>query len=325
MATINEIIRPEYSQLAYDNTDMMVNLAYNAAFPAMGVTTETGQFRVGDATINFAELKADMNKHSTALTYNFGDSLQTYFVTPQAVAFELSNGDLQQPQIYGYMNRNEMIQSRVITFSQLLKKKKEKTLYTFISDNSNFASSSYYANASVAWSTHATADPVSDVATGKAQCPEANALLIPYGAYLDLQQCSKLQSLTSVSGSKRNISVDPTITIEWLANVFQVQYVFVSRGRFITDSSDPTDTTKADLFGRKALLFYHNPNMNDKDGRWMKHLYWNVEGASTDEGWIVTEKFNPETGLVGMYRWQVGSYYQYLSHNAALAYRIDSI
>jgi len=325
MPTINTVIRPELSQLAYENTDMMMNLVYNEGFPAMAVNVEKGQFRAGESNTWFLEPDAQMSKFTTARLGNYSDSPQNFNLFPEGLGFEFSNADLQQPQIYGYATRQEMINSRVMWRSTQLKKKKEKALYTFVSDNGNFASSSYYANAGTAWSDTTNATPVADVMTGLVQCPEANAMIINKYTFRLLQQNASLAAMTTVYGPARDGGVNPSITVDFLKNVFQVEYLWVASGKFITDSSDPTDTTKADIWGARALLFYHNPNLNDKDGRWLKHLFWNVDGASSDEGWLVTETYDPEVGLVGLYRWQVGSYYQFLSQRTELAYRIDAL
>lgn len=324
MADINFYFRQELAELAFQHTDFSMDLAYNAAFPPMGVVHEAGSFRAGDTRAWNLEVKAVMSKFTTAQTISKGDTPQNYKNNPFALAFEFSKGDLDDPGSFGARTSQEMIQENVQWLSTLLKKKKEKALYTFVSTDANFQSASHFADAATAWNTHATADPVGDVAAGRLLVPEANALIIPWASYLDCQQCTTIKGLASASAPIRE-GTDPTVTADWLKKVFQVDYIWIPRGSLIVDSSLPSDETKAAIWGNKALLFYHNPNMADKDGRWMKHLFWETGEASSDEGWIVTEKFDQETGLVGMFRWQVGAYYQFLLHRKDLAYRIDAL
>jgi len=319
------IIKQEYSQLAWEHTDIASNLIYNQVSPGFGIDDETGQFRVGADDDWFEERYTKMSKFTIAEEHGESDSLANFNLKPEAIAWKYSNLDLNHPQKFGSRSRQEMINKRFIRESRLLKKKKEKDYYAAVATDANFVDGTYFNDATVKWSTPATADPVLDITTGKLIVDSANALAIPYRSFVDLQNVSRLQSLTNVAGLKRDKGINPTITVDWLLNVFQLDFIFVARGKLKTDSSDPSSSARSDIWGNKALLFYFNPSEDNVDGHFLQHLFLNTPGANADEGWIATETVDNEPGLVGVTRWQLGSYYQFLSQRKELGYRIDAL
>lgn len=318
------IIRQEYGELAYNHSDMTANLINAQAFPPMGIDDETGLFRVGGNDQYFNEEKMAMSKFTKAREFGQEDSTQNFNLTPAGSAWVFSELDLRKPQKFGASSREEMKMDMVMTRAALAKKQKEKALYTAVLANANYASSSYYADATTDWATIASSVPLTDVQTGLIQVPEANAMIISKLDYRYLQNTAQITGKTTVTGKARNAEMNPTVDVNHLLNVFGLDYIFVASGRFKTDSSVSSSTAKSDIWGRTALLFYYNPDTSDKDGRFIKHLYLAGEGASSDEGWVVTETFDPETGLYGAYRYQLGSYYQFLPHRKELGYRINT-
>ena len=238
--------------------------------------------------------------------------------------------DLGSPQKFGHMSGESMVEEELAIKLFLMKKIKEKALYTFVSDNNNYASASHYANAATAWSTVSTADPLDDVTAGRtvieAAGYNANAGIISQTAFRYLQQNAVILSSTTVFGPARSGQVNPSVTVDFLKNYFQLEYLWVARGSFITDSSDPTDETTAEIWGDKMLLFDFQPNPRPKQPTWMKHLFWLPDGkGEPQEGWIVNESFEPRPGGVGVMTWDIWDYYTYLSHYSAMAYRIDNL
>lgn len=318
------IIRQEYGELAYKHTDMSMNLINAQAFPPMGIDDDTGVFRIGDEDEFFNEEKMIMSKFSKAHEFGDSDTLQNFNLSPAGSAWNFSELDLRKPQKFGSASRAEMEMNKVMQRSVLAKKQKEKALYTAVMTNANYASSSYYANATTDWANIATSTPIADVQAGLIQVPEANAMTISKLDYRYLQDTATITGKTTVSGEARNADLNPTSNVGHLLNVFGLDYIFVASGRLKTDSSVRSSTAKSDIWGRTALVFYYNPDTSDKDGRFIKHLYLDTEGASSEEGWIVTEKFDPEAGLLGVHRYQLGSYYQFLPHRKELGYRINT-
>jgi hypothetical protein len=327
MPAINTYNKADMAQLAYAQKDPLANLGYNQAFPAMAVPEETGQFREVDARTYYLEPETKASKFTVPKSTGFGDSMRTYETKPVASSFEFSEADLAQPRAYGYASRADLIRSRLEWKAGQMKKVKEKALWTIVNTDATFEGATYYADASVAWDTVGTSDPAGDVGAGKLIVPQINAGIMSYTAFVWCQMSTNIKALTNVSGPKRDGAVDPTITPEFLKNVFQLDYLWIVKGDFITASSDPTDETRAEIWGNQMLLFYFNPGDATDPQRpsFIKHLVWDAPGSASGEHWLVNETLDPEPGGLGVRKWGIWNYFQFLVHEPMLAYRVDAL
>ena len=316
--------------LAYQLTDPNASLVYNQAFPAMDAGDEVGRYRKKDARTYFLEDRVTSSKFTTPETSNTSDSFLDFHITPISRGFQFSMADLGSPTKFGHRTGAGMVEEELAIKMFLMRKIKEKALYTFVSTNANFAGASYYADAATAWSTVSTADSQDDITAGRtvleAAGYNANAGIISRTAFRYLQQHASIQSSSLVSGPRRDGQIDPSITVDFLKNYWQLEYLWVARGSMVTDSSDPTDETTAEIWGDSMLLFDYASSPRPKQPSWMKHLFWRPDGKGEgSEGWIVNETFEPRPGGVGIRSWDVWDYYTYLSHYNAMAYRIDNL
>jgi len=328
--TLNTANKPDMEMLAYALTDPNARLVYNEAFPAFNAGDEVGKFRKKDVRAFFEEKRHIASKFTVPETSNTTDIFLDFHITPIARGFQFSMADLGSPVKFGHTTGASMIEEELAINTFLMKKIKEKALYTFVSTNGNYASASHYANAATAWSNVDTADSLDDITAGRtvieAAGYNANAGIISQTAFRYLQQHATIQSATNVSGARRDGQVDPTITVDFLKNYWQLDYLWVARGSLITDSSDPTDETTAEIWGDKMLLFQFDQNPRPRQPSWMKHLFWQPDGkGEAQEGWFVNETFEPRPGGVGVMTWDIWNYYTYLSHYNAMAYRIDNL
>jgi hypothetical protein len=324
---MNTYDRKDMSRLSFAQTDPLANLVQDAAFPPLQAMAEAGKFREVEARAHYLEVNADqVSKYTVGLEYDYGDAFRYYKNTPIGAFFKWSNADLSQPAEYGYLNQAAMIEDKRAWLTKLIRKKKEKALYTAVSTNGNFEGATYYADAATAWSSVGTSDPGSDVAAGRLIVPELNAGIMSYTAFLYCQRNTTIKASTTVAGARRDGAVDPTITTEFLKNYFQLDYLWIARGSLITDSATASDETRAEIWGDKMLLFYHNPTPSPMEPTWLKHLYWTPmnKGAGTG-GWFVTESIDERPGGVGVHYWDIWNYHQFLSHEKSLAYRIDNV
>jgi len=332
MPTINTYYKSDMSSLAYQLTDPYANLIYNQVFPAMDAGVELGKFRKKDARTWFTELRSFSSKHTKPESHNTSDGFVDFKVDPISAAFEFFNGDLGQSGSRGYSSAAAMIQEEMAVTMFLLKKLKEKALYTFVSNNSNFNGATYYANAGTAWSTIATADSLDDIMAGRAIVEAGgyrlNAGIISNTALNYLAQHASIQSSTTVMGSGRDGSVNPYVTVEFLKNYWNLEYLWIASGGLITDSSDPTDETIAEIWGDSMLLFDYNVDAirSPRQPSWLKHLFWRPNGqGESSEGWLVNESSDGEIGGAGVRKWGIWDYFTFLSHEKKLAYRIDNL
>jgi hypothetical protein len=324
---VNTIIQPYLGKLSYAQTDPLANLVNEMAMPPMDSLSETGQFREMAERSYYLELDASrVSKHTVGQGYDFTDSLRYFQNDPISAFFVLSRADLDNPQSRGYTSRGQMVQKRNAWLTKLLKKYKEKSFYTAVSTNANFEGATYYNNATLAWSNIGLSNPMDDVYAGKLVVPEINAGIMSKKAFDYLSRNLTLSSMTTVTGAMRDGSVNPLITVEFLKNVFQLQYLWVANGQLLTSSSDETSTARSDIWGDSMLLFFHNPTPGPDEPAWMKSLYWAPLGRGKGtNGWFVTKTTEDRTGGVGSETYDIWNYYQFLVHEKSLAYRIDNL
>jgi hypothetical protein len=328
--TLNTVNKPDMQRLAFMLTDPNARFVYPDAFPAFNAGDEVGKWRKKDVRAFFEETRHSASKFTVPETSNTTDSFLDFHITPIARGFQFSRADLGNPQKYGHPTAASMIEEELAINTFLMKKIKEKALSTFVDDNSNYASASHYADAATAWSSVDTADSLDDITAGRtvieAAGYSANAGIISQTAFRYLQQHATIQSASHVSGPRRDGQVDPTITPDFLKNYWQLDHLWIARGSLITDSSDPTDETTAEIWGDKMLLFQYDTVLRPRQPSWMKHLFWQPDGkGDPSEGWFVNETFEPRPGGVGVTTWDMWNYYTYLSHYNAMAYRIDNL
>ena len=328
--TLNTINRQDMERLAYALTDPNANIIYNQAFPAMDAGDEVGKYRKKDARTYFLENRVTASKFTVPETSNSTDSFLDFTITPISRGFQFSMADLGSPRKFGHTSGAGMVEEEVAIKTFLMRKIKEKALYTFVSNNANYASASHYAGAATAWSSVTSADSQDDITAGRtvleAAGYSANAGIISQTAFRYLQQHASIQSASTVYGARRDGQVNPTVTVDFLKNYWQLEYLWVARGSLITDSSDPTDSTTVETWGDKMLLFDYSPSARPMQPCWMKHLFWRPDGkGDSSEGWIVNETFEPRPGGVGVMTWDLWNYYTYLSHYNAMGYRIDNL
>jgi hypothetical protein len=319
--------KPFMSKLSYAQTDPLANLVQDVAFPPMNSITEEGKYREIEARAHYLEIDAErISKHSVGQTYDYTDAFRYFKNDPVGANFKFSRADLDNPQQRGYTSAAQMIEAKRAWLTKLLKKKKEKSMYTVITTDANYESSSYYNNAATAWSSTGTANPLDDIAAGRLVVPEINAGIMSWTAFQYLQRNQTLSSMTTVTGSMRDGSVNPTITTEFVKNVFQLDYLWIARGSLITDSSDATDETRTEIWGDTMFLFFHNPTPGPEEPAAIKHLFWPImgKGAGT-AGWFVTETTEDRSGGVGSVTYDIWNYHQFLVQEPTLMYRIDAL
>jgi hypothetical protein len=147
-------------------------------------------------------------------------------------------------------------------------------------------------------------------------------------AYLYAADNANLLASSVVSGDSRDASVNPYPMVGFLQNYFNIPRIYVAAGDLITDSSDPTDTTKTEIWGDKILLLRNTAaaKKSPRLGQWLKHLMFRPSGrGEPNEGWFTLETRSEEEGGVGMRKFATWNYYQFLVQEKSYAYRIDAV
>lgn len=326
MPTLNTKDLLLWNRMSYNQEEKMLMFAHETAIPPQQAPKESGKFRVGEAQADYKELDMDrLSKYDVPQHYGKTDSFRYYSNKPIGAGFSISNADLDDPEGRGYMSIGEWLDDYRRWITRLSKKFLEKAFYAVVSDNDNFTSASYYANATTAWSSVGTANTKDDVEAGRIVSPYINAVTLGWTGLRYALRNETFRSSAYVSGPARdNLEVTPGLKA--LADYWEVDYIFVSRCRLQTDSSDSTDTTETDIWGDKVLLHYHDPNPSNMESVWLRHNYWAPmgKGAGTG-GWFWNFDEENRSGGVGSQSWDFWKYYEFITQQKDLAYRIDNI
>lgn len=317
-----------YGELSYAHRDENETLIYNDVAPAMEMPLEAGQYRELDQRAFYFEKAADQSKFTIPTAHQFGDTVRTYTITPISDAFEFSKVDLAQAELYGKGQAAAMLREHQEIISWGLKHVKEKAMYTFVSDNTNFEGATYYANAATAWSSTGLADMKDDILAARLIVKGLNKMSMSDTSGIYAMANETLNQSTVVSGSARDGAVNPNPTVAFLMNYFQMKYVDIASGELIDDSGDPTDTGKSEIWGDKILLQKFSPQAAKSQyrGSFIKHLIFRpMKRGEPNEGWFVLKSETDEEGGVGMEKYATWNYYQFLSHEPTYGYRIDAV
>lgn len=317
-----------FGELSYAHRDENETLVYNDVAPAMEMELEAGQYRELDQRAFYFEKAATQSKFTIPTAHQLGDTIRYFTITPISDAFEFSKVDLWQADLYGKGKAAKMIKEHQEIIAWGLKHVKEKAMYTFVSDNTNFEGVTYYANAATAWSSTGLADMKDDVLAARLVVKGLNKMSMSDTSSIYAMVNETLNQSTVVSGARRDGSVDVNPTVEFLKMYFQMTYVDIASGELIDDSSDPTDTGKSEIWGDKILLQKFSPTSARSEYRasFVKHLIFRpLKRGEANEGWFVLKTETDEEGGVGMEKYATWNYYQYLSHEPTYGYRIDNV
>jgi hypothetical protein len=325
MPQTNVVYKQVNSNLAQKYKDPLFNPVYQEAFPAMEVPFELGKGRKKTERAYREQIEGFSSKFSVARSVNTTDELYDYSTDWESDAFEFSLADLGQYANRGFTSQKQMKDEEREIMSTRFKKKKQRALYTYVSDNNNFAGATHYANAGVQWSNWGTASPGDDVWIGLQQVKRANAIIMGDEDYYNCLANQTINASVQGSGVVKG-SIDPRIGVDFLKRYFRVEYLWIAGGEIITNSADRTDETTVDIWGNKVLIFHHDPNPRVASDTWMKQIFFrpgDPKRGEPTEGWRIIVKETEEEGGIGIYKEALWNNYDYLKQNTKLAYRID--
>ena len=330
MATTLPPVKLEmWNQRSWEYQDVGATMIQNEMAPPVQAPYERGEFRVGDARANFLHVNAaNVSKYDVGERYGKTGTITTYENKPISAGFMFSNADLANVELHGYMSVGAMLSDYQGWMTGLLRKFKEYYLYnSVVLDNNNYAGAAYYNNAATPWSTIATANPKSDIDAGKDLVPEINAMSISWQGMQWALRNQTFLSQVQITATDRNAAqLEPEVAA--FANWVNLDYIFISKGKLITNSADPTDTTKVDIWGDSAVLFHYNPSPSPLTPVWLTQNYWAPLGNGANTGgwfWAHDEMSDKISGGVGSQTWDLWNYYQFLVQRKDLAYRIDNL
>lgn len=303
--TVNEMgrtyDRPDYARLAQAYRDPVARFIADKILPAFGVKTTKGKHR-------YAPEKTWYDRHDTRLAptgvpneVDFSDDFRDFDLEKFGLSKFVSAEELAQPQVYGYTSSAEMLQDIIQFVSYKIRLDKECRVADFFANTANYESGFHGAPA-VKWDTYNTSDPLKDVLTYKAKLlGDATDMIITDDVMWVLQQHPKLNASTQVMGAKRDGSVNPLITPEFLQNYFGIPRVTIAAARVNSASDTVSTSTLVKCWTDNVWIMSINPASAESQlvGTWAKQLRLDLPEFSGTEGFVVREHDEPRAGGFG--------------------------
>ena len=319
--------RPDYAMLAQAYKDPVARFITDKILPVFGVKTTKGKHR-------YMPEKTWYDRHDTTLPtsglpneVDYTDAFREFNLEKFGLSKFFTNEDLSQPQLYGYESAAQMIQEAIQFVSYKIRLDKECRVADFFVNTANYESGFYGAPA-VKWDTFATSDPLKDVLTYKAKLlGDATDMIITDDVMWTLQQHPKLNAATGVFGSKRDGSVNPLITPEFLQNYFGIPRVTIAAARVNSASDTTVTSTLVKCWTDNVWILSINPASADSQlvGTFAKQLRLDLPAFSGTEGFVVREHDNPRAGGFGGKYIDVLQYMTPWSHSKKLGAMITDV
>ena len=319
--------RPDYAKLAQAYKDPVARFVADKILPAFPVKTTIGKHR-------YMPEKTWYDRHDTTLPpsglpneVDYTDNFRDFDLEKFGLSKFFRNEDLAQPQLFGADSQAQMIQEAIEFVSYKIRLDKECRVADFFANTANYESGFYGAPA-VKWDTYATSDPLKDVLTYKAKLlGDATDMIITDDVLFVLQQHPKINAATTVMGAKRDGSVNPLITPEFLQNYFGIPRVTIAAARVNSASDTTVTSTLVKCWTDNVWILSINPASADSQlvGTFAKQLRLDLPAFSGTEGFVVREHDNPRAGGFGGKYIDVLQYMTPWSHSKKLGAMITDV
>lgn len=320
--------RPDYAQLAQAYRDPATVFVADTVLPAFGVQTTKGKYR-------YQPEKTWFDRHDTSLPSPSGlpnevewsDAFQNFDLYKIGLSKFFTAEELAQPQVYGYTSSQQMMQEAIEFLSHKIRIDKECRVADFLNTTGNYASG-FHGAAPVKWDTYATSDPLSDVETYKAKLlGQATIMVINDDVLRVLRQHPKVLAASTVYGSKRDASVNPSVTVEFLQNYFGIPQIVVAPARVNSASDTVSTSTLAKIWTDNVFIGHVNANAAKSQmvGTFAKQLRLDLPSFSGSEGWVVREHDNARAGIFGGKHIDIGMWIQPIVHAQKLGSLITDV
>lgn len=329
---INEMARtydrPDYAMLAQAYRDPAVKFVADVVMPPFGVQTTKGKYR-------YQAEKTWFDRHDTALPspsglpneVEYSDTFANFDLYKLGLSKYFSAEELAQPQVYGYVSTQAMMQEAIEFLSHKIRLDKECRIADFVNTTGNYASG-FHGAPGVRWDTYATSDPLSDVMTYKAKLlGDATIMVINDDVLRVLQQHPKILAAATVTGSKRDASINPYVTVEFLQNYFGIPQIVVAGAR-VNSASDTTATnTLTKIWTDNVFIGHVNQAASQSQmvGTFAKQLRLELPQFAGAEGFVVREHENARAGVFGGRHLDIGYYIQPIIHAQKLGALITDV
>ena len=327
MPNMNVYKTSVWDRLSYAQTDIRANFIQDTMCPPRQSPQEYGEFRETAEQSYFKELDAArLSKYDIPQHYSKVDAIRYYHNYPIGAGFTLSKADLDDPKGHGYMSIGDWIEDYRQWITKLLKKFKEKALYTIAGTTGNYESASYYADASADFANIGTCNLKDYIETARLVVDDVSAMSIGYRGLRYMLNNQTFLSQANVTAQARD-DAEVTASVIALKDYLELDRIYVSRGKLQTDSADSTDTTRADIWGDKLVWFNDNPNPSPMDPGFLVQNYWAPMGKGRGTGgwfWNI-DKSETRSGGVGSIHYDLWNYYEIMVQEATMGYLLYNL
>ena len=142
-----------------------------------------------------------------------------------------------------------------------------------------------------------------------------------------LQMHPKVLAASTVQGSKRDATVNPYVTVEFLQNYFGIPQIVVAAAR-VNSASDTTATsTLTKIWTDNVFIGHVNPAAANSQmvGTFAKQLRLDMPQFAGSEGWVVREHENARAGIFGGRHIDIGLWIQPIVHAQKLGALITDV
>jgi hypothetical protein len=281
-----EYVKPLLTDLAikYKNADM--KYIADQVCPFVPVETQEGQYRSFAKKNYYTLVDNERGATDTAKEINWTVTLSAYNCGDKAVRFFLTDSELRNQQNQGQNGAAALDITEEITqvlTAKIFQKREKRIANLFFTAGSYDSTNKIQLTGDDKWSGYSTSDPIANLLTGYRACMiPPNTLIVGPAVYDVLVQHSKI--LQRITGGATSIN-PANVTPEMLAAIFRVKRVLVGEAMYDSTPNKPSTFTKANIWGKHALLAYITETPSTLDASFAKTFLFTPEGGTS--GWRV--------------------------------------
>jgi hypothetical protein len=280
--------RPDLGQVVYEVMQDSLTMGFIglSVMPIFVVPEHEGTYPVipKEALFNVHDTKRAPNG-----AYNrIGEEFEEGFFRTQESGLEYPLDD-RFSAVYKSKLNTEIFAARILANAML--RDLEMKVKAKVFNTSNFD----VANASTAWSTTGSADPLADVEAGKdtlrSSGVEADTLIIPYDGLKWLRQNDELKDM--VYKVFPDAAKTGRVTLDHIKTVFDVPKVLIAGGLY-NSSKKGQAASLSDIWGSRYSMLCKTSDGDISEPCIGRSFLWNEGDAGTGD-WRIVEQYRDET------------------------------
>lgn len=280
--------RPDLGQVVFEVMQDSLTMGFIglSVMPIFVVPESEGSYPVipKEALFNIH----DTNRAPNGAYNRIGEEFEEGFFRTKESGLEYPLDD-RFSAVYKSKLNTEMFASRILANAML--RDMEVKIKNKVFNTSNFTAT----NASTAWATTASADPLADIETGKdalrGKGVDADTLIIPYAGLKWLRQNDELKDM--VYKVFPDAAKTGRVTLDHIKTVFDVPKVLIAGGLY-NSSKKGQDASLSDIWGSRYAMLCKTSDGDIAEPCIGRSFLWN-EGDAAAGDWRIVEQYRDET------------------------------